>query len=192
MITDRPPPPSPATRRRREAQFEARQRPQPPCQMESIQLLSAPPPPVFAGERKLGSVESFVCLAAIETCLSKHGSSPGQRRIMSLWTCLGPNIVSGALLPPRGQRPPLCPFQQGSGRRLFIRRQRLQSLGGFSLLLLHCLSHVALQDMSGDSGPAFRRLFFRVTAHLSQRRKTKHGSFRVKCVVLIVALAGVN
>lgn len=64
-----------------------------------------------------------------------------------------------------GQRPPcaLC-LQQGSRRTLFIRRQRLQSAGGFSLLLLHCLSHVALQDMSCDSSPAFRRLFFRVTA----------------------------
>lgn len=64
-----------------------------------------------------------------------------------------------------GQRPScaLC-LQQGSRRTLFIRRQRLRSAGGFSLLLLHCLSHVALQDMSCDSSPAFRRLFFRVTA----------------------------
>ncbi|XP_075892174.1 uncharacterized protein LOC142895202 [Nelusetta ayraudi] len=53
-------------------------------------------------------------------------------------------------------------FYQGSRRTLFIRRQRLQSAGGFSLLLLHCLSHVALQDMSCDSSPAFRRLFFRM------------------------------
>lgn len=45
---------------------------------------------------------------------------------------------------------------------LFVRRQRLQSVGGFSLLLLHCLSHVKIKDMSSDSSPAFQRIFFKV------------------------------
>ncbi|KAG7281741.1 hypothetical protein CRUP_028055 [Coryphaenoides rupestris] len=45
--------------------------------------------------------------------------------------------------------------------RLFVRRQRLQSVGGFSLLLLHCLSHVSIGDMSSDSNPTFQRLFFK-------------------------------
>lgn len=45
---------------------------------------------------------------------------------------------------------------------LFVRRQRLQSVGGFSLLLLHCLAHVKIKDMSSDSSPAFQRLFFKV------------------------------
>ncbi|XP_022055821.2 uncharacterized protein si:dkey-103g5.4 isoform X1 [Acanthochromis polyacanthus] len=52
-------------------------------------------------------------------------------------------------------------FYQEAEETLFVRRQRLQSVGGFSLLLLHCLSHVKVQDMSSDSSPAFQRLFFK-------------------------------
>ncbi|CAB1347519.1 unnamed protein product, partial [Coregonus sp. 'balchen'] len=44
---------------------------------------------------------------------------------------------------------------------VFVRRQRLQSVGGFSLLLLHCLSHIAVGDMSVDSSPTFQRAFFK-------------------------------
>ncbi|TWW77242.1 hypothetical protein D4764_12G0006320 [Takifugu flavidus] len=45
---------------------------------------------------------------------------------------------------------------------LFVRRQRLRSVGGFTLLLLHCLSHVQVKDLTSDSSPAFQRLFFKV------------------------------
>ncbi|XP_047191720.1 uncharacterized protein si:dkey-103g5.4 isoform X2 [Scophthalmus maximus] len=53
-------------------------------------------------------------------------------------------------------------FYQEAEEMLFVRRQRLQSVGGFSLLLLHCLSHVKIKDMSSDSSPAFQRIFFKV------------------------------
>ncbi|XP_026169238.1 uncharacterized protein LOC113134209 [Mastacembelus armatus] len=53
-------------------------------------------------------------------------------------------------------------FYQEGEETLFVRRQRLQSVGGFSLLLLHCLSHVKIKDMNSDSSPAFQRLFFKV------------------------------
>ncbi|XP_060928461.1 uncharacterized protein si:dkey-103g5.4 [Limanda limanda] len=53
-------------------------------------------------------------------------------------------------------------FYQEAEETLFVRRQRLQSVGGFSLLLLHCLAHVKVKDMSSDSSPAFQRLFFKV------------------------------
>ncbi|XP_041849904.1 uncharacterized protein si:dkey-103g5.4 isoform X3 [Melanotaenia boesemani] len=52
-------------------------------------------------------------------------------------------------------------FYQEAEETLFVRRQRLQSVGGFSLMLLHCLSHVKIKDMSSDSSPAFQRLFFK-------------------------------
>ncbi|CAL8351040.1 unnamed protein product [Lota lota] len=52
-------------------------------------------------------------------------------------------------------------FYQDAEERLFVRRQRLQSVGGFSLLLLHCMSHVSVGDMNSDSSPAFQRLFFK-------------------------------
>lgn len=47
-----------------------------------------------------------------------------------------------------------------------MRRQRLRSVGGFSLLLLHCLSHIRVKDMTSDSSPAFQRLFFKVHTYI--------------------------
>ncbi|KAF7198972.1 putative LOC107380336-like protein [Nothobranchius furzeri] len=52
-------------------------------------------------------------------------------------------------------------FYQEAEEMLFVRRQRLQSVGGFSLMLIHCLSHIKIKDMSPDSSPAFQRLFFK-------------------------------
>ncbi|XP_038549320.1 uncharacterized protein si:dkey-103g5.4 [Micropterus salmoides] len=53
-------------------------------------------------------------------------------------------------------------FYQEAEETLFVRRQRLQSVGGFSLLLLHCLSHITVKDIISDSSPAFQRLFFKI------------------------------
>ncbi|XP_041729713.2 uncharacterized protein si:dkey-103g5.4 [Coregonus clupeaformis] len=53
-------------------------------------------------------------------------------------------------------------FYQEAEQTVFVRRQRLQSVGGFSLLLLHCLSHIAVGDMSVDSSPIFQRTFFKL------------------------------
>ncbi|XP_077422396.1 uncharacterized protein LOC144052329 isoform X3 [Vanacampus margaritifer] len=53
-------------------------------------------------------------------------------------------------------------FYQEADETLFVRRQRLHSVGGFSLLLLHCLSHIATKDLINDSAPAFGRLFCKV------------------------------
>ncbi|XP_007910472.2 trichohyalin-like [Callorhinchus milii] len=50
-------------------------------------------------------------------------------------------------------------FYQHSERRLFIRRQRLKSLGDFALLLAHCLAHVTADELSDDTNPLFLRLF---------------------------------
>ncbi|XP_016525650.1 uncharacterized protein si:dkey-103g5.4 isoform X2 [Poecilia formosa] len=52
-------------------------------------------------------------------------------------------------------------FYQEAEETLFVRRQRLQCVGGFSLMLLHCLSHIKTKDMSADFSPAFQRLFFK-------------------------------
>ncbi|XP_017284465.2 uncharacterized protein si:dkey-103g5.4 [Kryptolebias marmoratus] len=51
-------------------------------------------------------------------------------------------------------------FYQEAEEVLFVRRQRLQSIGGFSLMLIHCLSHIRIKDMNSDSSPVFQRLFF--------------------------------
>ncbi|MBN3319584.1 LAYN protein, partial [Atractosteus spatula] len=51
-------------------------------------------------------------------------------------------------------------FYQEAEKTLFVRRQRLQGVGGFSLLLLHCLAHIASGQLSPDSSPVFLRVFF--------------------------------
>ena len=55
----------------------------------------------------------------------------------------------------------VCVSQEEEGV-LYVRQQRLQSVGGFSLVLLHSLAHVACGEMDSDSGPAFQRTFFKV------------------------------
>ncbi|XP_048122972.1 uncharacterized protein si:dkey-103g5.4 [Alosa alosa] len=50
---------------------------------------------------------------------------------------------------------------QAEEEMLSVRQQRLQSVGGFSLVLLHCLAHIACGDMHSDNSPAFQRTFFK-------------------------------
>ncbi|XP_043532533.1 uncharacterized protein LOC122540626 [Chiloscyllium plagiosum] len=50
-------------------------------------------------------------------------------------------------------------FYQHSQKILFIRRQQLASVGTFSVLLVHCLSHLATDELSDDSNPLFLQLF---------------------------------
>ncbi|XP_030633960.1 uncharacterized protein si:dkey-103g5.4 [Chanos chanos] len=53
-------------------------------------------------------------------------------------------------------------FYQEADETLYVRSERLQSVGGFSLLLLHCAAHISTGDMSDDSCPSFQRAFFKV------------------------------
>ncbi|XP_018598255.2 uncharacterized protein LOC108928686 isoform X2 [Scleropages formosus] len=52
-------------------------------------------------------------------------------------------------------------FYQEAEKNLFVRRQRLWSEGGFSLLLLHCVSHIAVGNLCTDNTD-FQRVFFQV------------------------------
>ncbi|XP_058270321.1 uncharacterized protein si:dkey-103g5.4 isoform X4 [Hemibagrus wyckioides] len=45
---------------------------------------------------------------------------------------------------------------------LYVRQQRLQSVGGFSLLLLHCAAHISTDQLSVDTTADFQRAFFKV------------------------------
>ncbi|XP_067222023.1 uncharacterized protein si:dkey-103g5.4 isoform X5 [Chanodichthys erythropterus] len=51
-------------------------------------------------------------------------------------------------------------YQEGE-RTLFVRSRRLQSVGGLSLLLMHCAAHISTGQMRADSAPAFQRAFFK-------------------------------
>ncbi|KAL7831745.1 hypothetical protein AOLI_G00292930 [Acnodon oligacanthus] len=53
-------------------------------------------------------------------------------------------------------------YYQEAEETLYVRHQRLQSVGGFSLLILHCAAHISIGQLSIDSTPAFQRAFFKV------------------------------
>ncbi|XP_078282740.1 uncharacterized protein LOC144608639 [Rhinoraja longicauda] len=50
-------------------------------------------------------------------------------------------------------------YYQHSRKELFIRRQQLASVGDFSLLLVHCLAHLAAGELRDDSNPLFLKFF---------------------------------
>ncbi|XP_055516680.1 uncharacterized protein LOC129712352 isoform X1 [Leucoraja erinacea] len=50
-------------------------------------------------------------------------------------------------------------YYQHSRKELFIRRQQLTSVGDFSLLLVHCLAHIAAGELRDDSNPLYLTFF---------------------------------
>ncbi|TSQ58039.1 hypothetical protein Baya_11465 [Bagarius yarrelli] len=60
---------------------------------------------------------------------------------------------------------------------LYVRHQRLQSIGKFSLLLLHCAAHISTGQLSVDTTAAFQRAFFKAVAKLLEKHK-KSSVFR--------------
>ncbi|XP_039241441.1 uncharacterized protein LOC120324080 [Pipra filicauda] len=47
-----------------------------------------------------------------------------------------------------------------SKNKLFVLRDCLSSVGGFLLLLVHCLAHVSAAELHHDTSPLFLRLFY--------------------------------
>ncbi|XP_042088750.1 uncharacterized protein LOC114118245 [Ovis aries] len=52
-------------------------------------------------------------------------------------------------------------FYQRAENTLFVGRECLASVGSFVLLLIHCLAHIAADDLHQDSNPAFLRSFYK-------------------------------
>ncbi|TKC36084.1 hypothetical protein EI555_012679, partial [Monodon monoceros] len=52
-------------------------------------------------------------------------------------------------------------FYQSAENTLFVRRECLASVGSFVLLLIHCLAHIAVDDLQQDSNPTFLRSFYK-------------------------------
>ncbi|XP_067940386.1 myosin-2 heavy chain-like [Watersipora subatra] len=44
---------------------------------------------------------------------------------------------------------------------LFVRKERLESIGEFILVIVHCLSHIAMGDLTDDAQPMFLRAFYK-------------------------------
>lgn len=54
-------------------------------------------------------------------------------------------------------------YYQHAGRLLFIRRERLESVGEFVLVIMHCLAHIRAGDLTDDTNPLFLRAFYHVS-----------------------------
>ena len=52
-------------------------------------------------------------------------------------------------------------FYDANNKLLYLRRDRLESVGEFVLVLVHTLSHVKVEDMMDDSDPAFVKEFYK-------------------------------
>ncbi|XP_072557731.1 uncharacterized protein [Paramormyrops kingsleyae] len=103
------------------------------------------------------------CLNAREVLLYQYGVSLLQA-LHNHAEAPALTLQISASLPPNGYHGnPFCNsfFYQESGSTLFVRRQRLRSAGSFSLLLLHCVSHIIIGDMGTDDHQ-FQRVFFRM------------------------------
>ncbi|KAK1786518.1 hypothetical protein P4O66_017646 [Electrophorus voltai] len=72
-------------------------------------------------------------------------------------------------------------YYQETESSLYVRRQRLQNVGGLSLLLLHCAAHVSAGQLGLDSAPTFRRAFFKVRRRRACGRD-RLGSLESFCV----------
>ena len=54
-------------------------------------------------------------------------------------------------------------FYENSRQILFVREERLHSVGDFIVVIMHCLSHILVNDMSNDQNPLFLRAFYKVS-----------------------------
>lgn len=74
-------------------------------------------------------------------------------------------------------------FYERSNNILYVRKERLESVGDFVLLLVHALSHIHCDDLVSDSNPLFLRTFYRGLRVVCQdmffsRSKTSETSLR--------------
>lgn len=54
-------------------------------------------------------------------------------------------------------------FYEHSMKTLYIRKERLESVGEFVVVIMHCLSHIRVGDLADDSNPLFLREFYQVS-----------------------------
>lgn len=53
-------------------------------------------------------------------------------------------------------------FYEHSRKILFIRQERMQSVGDFVVVLMHCLAHIKVGDLINDNNTLFLREFYKV------------------------------
>ena len=53
-------------------------------------------------------------------------------------------------------------YYEHATKILFIREERMETVGEFVLVVIHCLSHVKIDDLTDDCNPDFLREFYKV------------------------------
>ena len=54
-------------------------------------------------------------------------------------------------------------FYERARRILFVRRERMESIGDFILVIVHTLAHIHADDLADDANPIFLRTFYKVS-----------------------------
>lgn len=54
-------------------------------------------------------------------------------------------------------------FYQHARKVLFVRKERMDSIGEFAMVILHSLAHIKVGDMTDDANVHFLRVFYRVS-----------------------------
>ena len=54
-------------------------------------------------------------------------------------------------------------FYEHLRKILFVRRERMESVGEFILVVMHCLAHIKAGDLTDDANPLFLREFYQVS-----------------------------
>ena len=67
-------------------------------------------------------------------------------------------------------------FYEHSRQILFIREERLHSVGDFIVVIMHCLAHILVDDLSDDQNPLFLRAFYKVSMDFTVRKIVSEGS----------------
>ncbi|XP_030833415.1 uncharacterized protein LOC753555 [Strongylocentrotus purpuratus] len=72
-------------------------------------------------------------------------------------------------------------FYQHAKKILFVRHERLDSVGEFVMVIVHCLAHIKVNDLTDDTNPYFLREFFKGMKMICQdmffsRAKVTQGS----------------
>lgn len=71
-------------------------------------------------------------------------------------------------------------FYEHARRVLFVRQERMESVGDFLVVIMHCLSHIKIDDLVDDQNPLFLREFYKV----GQRGKVWGKVFQFGCNIL--------
>lgn len=62
-------------------------------------------------------------------------------------------------------------FYEHARRVLFVRQERMESIGDFLVVIMHALSHIKIDDLVDDQNPLFLREFYKVSYQIVDRYK---------------------